>query len=229
MEIVYRKKITQENLDLSDEEIVRKVLDGESFLFEILMRRHNQRLYRIARSVLRNEQEAEDVIQEAYVRAFSHLNQFAGKAKFSTWLTKIALYEALARKSKKSRFVQPAHGFEEDRMGQPEAGSDNPENQLLRREMIAIMESAIDTLPEKYRLVFVLREVEGLSTEETASCLGVGEEAVKSRLFRARSMLRNEIDSRVAGITPRFFQFGAERCDRVVSTVLSRIQSNLPG
>jgi RNA polymerase sigma-70 factor, ECF subfamily len=225
LEMVQRNLVTEDLLGLSDEEIVGRVLNGEKLLFEIIMRRHNQRLYRVARSVLRNDLDAEDVVQDAYVRAFAHLDQFAGKAKFSTWLTKIALYEALARKSKKKRFLQPDDGFEEKKMGDVESRTNNPENQLLRREMIAVMESAIDTLPEKYRLVFVLREVEGLTTEETASCLGVGEEAVKSRLFRARSMLRNEIETQMDGISPRFFQFGAERCDRVVASVLARIQS----
>lgn len=226
MEIVYHKNIASENQELTDEEIVQRVLDGEGFLFEILMRRHNQRLYRVTRSVLRNDGEAEDVIQDAYVRAFSHLNQFAGRSKFSTWLTKIALHEALARRSKKQRFVEPENGMERaEGMREFESKSDNPENHLLRHEMVAIMESAIDCLPEKYRLVFMLREVEGMSTEESATCLGVGEEAVKSRLFRARSMLRRKIVSRMSGISPSFFQFGAERCDHVVSSVLLRIQS----
>lgn len=226
MEVVYRKKITSETQELTDEEIVQRVLGGEGFLFEILMRRHNQRLYRVARSVLRNDGEAEDVIQDAYVRAFSHLNQFAGRSKFSTWLTKIALHEALARRSEKHRFIDPENGMERgDGMQEFESKTDNPENHLLRREMVAIMESAIDSLPEKYRLVFMLREVEGLNTEESSVCLGVGEEAVKSRLFRARSMLRRKIVSRMSGISPSFFQFGAERCDRVVSAVLLKIQS----
>jgi len=224
MAIVYHKNITCENQELTDEEIVERVLAGEGFLFEILMRRHNQRLYRVTRSVLRNDGEAEDVIQDAYVRAFSHLNQFAGKSKFSTWLTKIALHEALARRSKKHRFIESEKGMERDK-GIRESKTENPENHLLRHEMVAIMESAIDSLPEKYRLVFMLREVEGLSTEESAACLGVGKEAVKSRLFRARSMLRRKIVSRMSGISPSFFQFGAERCDHVVSSVLLRIQS----
>jgi RNA polymerase sigma-70 factor, ECF subfamily len=225
MEIVRSNKLADRYKEDTDEEIVQKVLAGEKSLFETLMRRHNQRLYRVARSILRNDNEAEDLIQDTYVRAYSHLDQFSGRSKFSTWLTKIAFYEALARKRKSYRFVSMNHGEEGDQDMERFASSvKDPENNLIKLQMKEILESAVDSLPEKYRIVFILREIEEMSTEETSDCLGIGIETVKSRLFRARAMLRQEIDARTAGVTRSLFQFGAERCDRVVSKVLKQIE-----
>jgi RNA polymerase sigma-70 factor, ECF subfamily len=210
---------------LSDEEIVERVRLGESALFEILMRRYNQRLYRVTRGILRNDGEAEDVIQQAYVQAYLHLAQFSGKGRFSSWLTKIAVHEAFARLRAQRRFVEPsALDGTEVGMDRFESADENAENQLLRQRIGEIMETAIDSLPEKYRIVFMLREVEGMSTEETSGCLDIGLEAVKSRLFRAKGILRKEISARTAGVTPSLFQFGAERCDRIVAIVLKQLR-----
>ncbi len=204
---------------LSDEEIVARVLGGETALYEILMRRHNQRLYRAARAILRDENEAEDVMQEAYVRAFQHLGQFAGEAKFSTWLTKIAIHEALARTRKRSRVE--TMDFE------IESPARNPEQETLDSESHRLIEEAVDALPENYRTVFMLREVEGLSTAETAAALGIAQETAKTRLHRARGLLRRHLYRRLGTAAHDAFPFGATRCDRVVAAVFARISESL--
>lgn len=205
--------------ELSDERVAERVLAGEPELFELLMRRYNQRLFRVARSVVATDAEAEDVMQETYVRAFTHLGQFDGRAKLGTWLTRIALYEALARKRKGSRFVplgpEPM-GVEADREG-------NPEQQAARRQLGAVLETALGELPAAARLVFVLREVEGLTTAETAECLGVSEEAAKVRLHRAKARLRASVTRQLGAANRELFAFFAPRCDRLVAAVLSRL------
>ena len=211
--------------ELTDEELVHRILKGETFLFEIIMRRYNQRLFRIANGILKNATEAEDVIQDAYVRAYEHLNQFAGKAKFSTWLTKIVIYEAF-RHSKRSKRLTSIENFTkaEKIMNILNGESDNPEKDFLRRRIVGLLETAIDSLPAKYCVAIMLRDVEGLTTEETSECLGITEEAVKTRLHRARSILRKELGER-AGVTVKdLYPFAGERCDRIVSTVMQRIK-----
>jgi RNA polymerase sigma-70 factor (ECF subfamily) len=209
---------------LSDVEVVRRVRDGETALFEILMRRYNQRLYRVARSILKDDGEAEDVMQQAYVNAYTHLDQFAGRALFSTWLTKIAVYEAQARSKRRGaidrRTVGESGG---DTMTQLQTPTPDPEHQAFATELRLLIESAVDGLPEHHRLVFALRDVEGLSTTETAECLGISEENVKTRLHRARALLRTDLLVRTGAVTSRAFRFHLSRCDRVVSGVLERI------
>jgi RNA polymerase sigma-70 factor, ECF subfamily len=205
--------------ETADEEVVKRVLGGETALYEILMRRYNQRLYRVARSILRNDAEAEDVMQDAYVRAYQHLNQFAGEAKFSTWLTKIAVYEALARSRRAARYSDG------EVMAKITADTPDPERQAYDREVRTVLEGAIDALPEPYRLVFVLRSVEGLSVAETAGCLEIGVEAVKTRLHRARSLLRKDLEQRAGLVTAQAFPFHLSRCDRVVAGVFRKIAS----
>lgn len=215
-------KLLQE--ELTDEDLVHRILKGESFLFEIIMRRYNQRLFRVTKSILKNEGEAEDVIQDAYVRAYENLHQFAGEAKFSTWLTKIAIYESLRRLRKSKRLTSLemlTKGKEIMSILKDESG--NPEKDFLRRRIIELLENAISNLSAKYSLVIMLRDVEGLSTEETANCLGISEEAVKTRLHRARTILRKELSSG-AGITVKdLYPFAGERCDRIVAAVMERI------
>ena len=208
-----------------DDEVVRRVRGGEIALYEILMRRYNQRLYRVARSILRDDGEAEDAMQEAYVKAFQHLDQFAGKAKFSTWLTKIAVYEALGRIRRRGR-DEDLEELSEARlytMTKVTADIPNPERQTYDRELKMTLDSAIDGLPAVYRSVFVLRAVEGLSVAETATCLDVGAETVKTRFHRARACLRKEIYQRAGIAAAEVFPFHLSRCDRVVETVLTRI------
>jgi RNA polymerase sigma-70 factor (ECF subfamily) len=208
---------------LTDEEIVARVLAGERHLFELIMRRHNARIFRASRAILRDAEEAEDVMQDAYVRAFEHLDQFAGQARFSTWLTKIAVHEALARARKRRRF-EPLdareHQEEEPRMS-PQSPS--PEQHASDAEMRAVLEKAIDDLPDDFRAVFVLRAVEELSGAETAECLGIPEETVKTRLHRARGRLQEKVLESIEPAIAGVYDFHLSRCDRVVAAVLRRI------
>ncbi len=213
---------------LSDEEVIQRVQAGETSLYEILMRRYNQRLYRVARSILRNDSEAEDVMQEAYVRAFEHLGDFAGEAKFSTWLTKIAVYEALRRLRRQGRLEGLDSMQESKEHKLAETGVRDPERQAYDRELRQILERSVDLLPDVYRTVFVLRLVEGLSVAETAACLEVGEETVKTRLHRARALLRRELHQRAGMVAGEIFPFHLSRCDRVVAGVFQRISAINP-
>jgi RNA polymerase sigma-70 factor (ECF subfamily) len=216
---------------LADEDVVARVLGGDVALFEVLMRRYNQRLFRAARAITRDDAEAEDVLQETYVRAFSALGQFEGRARWATWITRIAVNEALARVRRRGRFVERdvADVMEDGSMDeasisdaapQPPPG---PAKEAEVRELAAFVERAVDQLPDSYRTVFVLREVEELSTAETAACLDVSEELVKVRLHRARTELRRMLDERFGAATREVFEFHASRCDRIVAAVMARI------
>ena len=178
---------------LSDEEVVARVLAGDVSLFEILMRRYNQRLFRVARGILADDAEAEDVMQEAYVRAFRQLATFRGEARFSTWLTRIACHEALARSRKRRRLVSIAGGEPPE----PPAEAPGPEREMENRELHAVLREAVEILPDPLRTVFCLREVEGLSTEQTADLLGLSAENVRVRLHRAKRSLRQKLDQRI--------------------------------
>jgi RNA polymerase sigma-70 factor (ECF subfamily) len=215
--------VAVDNGEQSDDALIQQVLGGNTALFELLMRRYNERVYRAARSIVRDELEAEDVMQQAYVNAFTHLRQFNGSARFSTWLTRIAINEALARVRRQGRYeafdeelsnVEPFmfHNLDE-----------NPERQAFARELQRLLEWAIDGLPNGMREVFVLREVEGLSTLEVAECLGVSEDVVKTRLSRGRATLRRKLMERTGATAPEAFRFHRPRCDRVVARVLARI------
>lgn len=206
--------------DLTDEEVVARVRAGDTPLFELLMRRHNQRLYRLARAILRDEAEVEGVLQEAYVRAFAHLDQFRGEARFSTWLARIAVHEALHRRKRQRHFVDLEGVVDE--LASPDIG---PEDRAFHGELRRILETSIDRVPEPYRTVFVLRDIEGLSTAETAECLSIAEDTVKTRLHRARRQLRHHLDHALGTAVKDTFTFGAERCDRLVAAVLRRLPS----
>lgn len=211
-----------------DEALIQQVLAGNTAVFELLMRRYNERVYRAARAIVRDELEAEDVMQQAYVNAFTHLRQFNGSARFSTWLTRIAVNEALARARRRGRY----EAFDDERsnvepfMSHDPAG--NPERQASTRELAGLLEWAIDTLPNGMREVFVLRAVEGLSTAEAADCLGVSEDVVKTRLSRGRSQLRRLLMERTGAAAPDAFRFLRPRCDRVVANVLAAIAGQSP-
>jgi RNA polymerase sigma-70 factor (ECF subfamily) len=208
-----------------DEEVIRLIRSGDTALFEILMRRYNQRLYRVTVTILRNQTEAEDVMQEAYVRAYQHLGQFAGEAKFSTWLTKIAIHEALARVRSRCKTTQPnsVSAADVDFMDNLESDVQDPERQTYDRELRLVLEQAIATLPHHYRSVFVLRVIEGLDVNETAAALDIGAEAVKTRLHRGRALLRKELERRAGIVAPQIFPFHLSRCDRVVEGVFRKI------
>ncbi len=203
---------------ITDEDIIERVRQGELALFEVIMRRHNRRLYRTARAIVGDDSEAEDVLQEAYVRAYAHLDQFSGKASFATWLTKIAVHEALARLRRRGRLVSAG-----DQMDAFEAPGRGPEQMAADHELRGVLENALSNLPEAFRATFVLRDIEGLSTAETAACMGIPEETVKTRLHRARAALRRDLANRISDTLPAIFPFGDTRCDRVVAAVLARI------
>ena len=211
---------------MTDEEVVGRVRAGETALFEVIMRRYNQRLFRVALSILGNVDEAEDVTQDAYVRSYTHLDQFEGRAKFSTWLTKIAVHEAIARLRARRKTVEidAMSGAAVDGMVL-ESKSPSPEQEVMTHTIKIVLESAIEKLPETYRSVFMMREVEGMSTAETAECLDLSEESVKVRLHRARSMLRKHIYAQTGAATVGAFQFLGARCDRMVASVFERIHS----
>ena len=214
---------------LADEEVIRRIRAGEPELFEILMRRYNQRLYRVARSIVKNEAEAEDVMQQAYVNAYAHLDQFAERARFSTWLTRIAVHEALGRLRRRRRVQEVDVSSETEGTGATlTSGEPSPEQQALAAELRLLLEGAVDALPRTSRAAFVLREVEGLSTAEAAECLGVSEDVVKTRLHRARLQLRKELFDRAGLVRQDAFAFHATRCDRVVAAVLGQLQISSP-
>src|SRR5262245_56459081 len=208
-----------EHANYTDEAVVEHILDGDSALFELLMRRYNERLYRAARAITRDDREAEDVMQQAYVNAYTNLRQFNGQARFATWLTRIAINEALARVRQRGRY----EAFDEQHVNVETFMSWNPpptpEKQALTGELRELLESAIDGRPDGARETFVLRDVEGLSTAEAAAALDVSEDVVKTRLSRARAALRRSLLQRAGASTPDAFRFYRPRCDRVVSQV----------
>jgi RNA polymerase sigma-70 factor (ECF subfamily) len=223
-----RSAVRAEAGEEADDTLIEQVLGGNTGLFELLMRRYNERVYRAVRSIVRDEREVEDVMQQAYVNAFTHLRQFNGSARFSTWLTRIAVNEALARVRRQGRY----DAFDEEssnvELFTTLNQSENPEQQALAHELRDLLEWAIDRIPGGMREVFVLREVEGLSTLEAAECLGVSEDVVKTRLSRARAMLRRLLIERTGAAAAEVFRFYRPRCDRVVANVLERIAGRSP-
>ncbi len=222
MYMVSARALEQGNT-LTDEQVVADVLKGQTALFEVLMRRYNERVYRVVRAILRNDEEAEDVMQQAYVNAYAHLRQFSGAARFSTWLTRIAINEALSRVRIHRRYesLDEEPSNVEPLMTTPPPR--DPERQAFSGELRELLESAIDELPDGGREVFMLREVEGMSTAEVAEALDVSEDVVKTRLSRARRELRRGLLERTGASTSDAFRFYRPRCDRVVVKVMSRI------
>ena len=202
---------------MTDSEIVKRILGGDPALFETLMRRHNQRMYRAVRAILRSDDEVEDVLQQAYLNAYAHLDQFAGTAQFSTWLTRIAVNEALAHRRKRGVL------FEEGEEDVPDTRTLDPERQAAASELRQVMEEEFESLPDSFRAAFMMREVEGLSTSETAESLGISEDLVKTRLHRARAMLRDNLYKRAGVTVDSLFEFGNARCDRVVNAVMKAL------
>jgi len=217
--------VLQEVQSLSDFELVDRVRAGETGLYELLMRRYNQRLFRVIRSVAADDIEAEDILQESWVRAFEHLDQFGGRANFSTWVTRIAFHEALARNRKSKRWIplEDPTGEIMSEVNRRQAAPATPETQAIRGQLGQMLQDAVDALPETYRSVFVLREVEQLSTQETAECMGLSEEAVKTRLHRSRALLRRDLEDRIGPAIADAYSFLGDRCDRTVARVLKRI------
>jgi len=202
--------------------VVARVCAGETALFALLMRRHNARIYRVARAILRRDDEAEDVMQDAYVRAYEHLGSFRGEARFSTWLTRIAVHEALARTRRARRFAPLDEHQEESHVVSSEHTS-RPDQQLLEHELGELLDRAIDGLPEEFRLVFVLRVIEDLSGADTAEALGLPEQTVKTRLFRARERIKRELLAHFDAQPEAAYAFHLTRCDRVVRAVMNEL------
>ena len=225
----------RQNLDACDDvELVALTRSGDEGAIRTIVRRHNQRLFRVARSVVRNDAEAEDVVQATYVKAFVNLDSFRGEALLSTWLTKIALNEALGRVRRRRPMVGlEAIDVENNRPGggnllafpSPSAVAD-PEVELSRGEVRQLLEHAVDELPDAFRAAFVLRDVEGLSTEETATHLGIKVETVKTRLHRARRLLRLAIEKQISGEFAGLFPFDGERCVHMADRVLQVLRGN---
>jgi RNA polymerase sigma-70 factor, ECF subfamily len=210
---------------IADEDAVRRVLDGEVSLFEVIMRRNNQRLYRVTRAILGNDAEVEDVVQEAYLKAYEHLRQFAGKSAFSTWLISITINEARRRLLHRARFKSLGENNEVERRGIRLESSLNTEREASIGELRKILERVVDQLPEPLRTVFILRDVEQLSMAEIAAVLNIREQTVKTRLHRARRRLRVLLSTHVGETVVHLFEFGRSRCDRVVAAVMKRLGS----
>ena len=211
--------------ELTDEVIVDRVRGGDVALYEILVRRHNQRLYRTIRAILRDDREVEDVMQQAYVDAYTHLHQFRGTAKFSTWLTRIAVNRAIrsGRGARRGLELVPPAADHELAIAHTPAPNVDPEHAMYGHELKVVLESLIEALPEAFRLVFVMREVEGLSTAETAACLEINEETVKTRLHRAKRLLKDRLDRQLGPVSSSVYAFHLTRCDRVVAGVMAEI------
>jgi RNA polymerase sigma-70 factor (ECF subfamily) len=216
----------------SDLALAQRALAREADACRLLIRTYNQRLYRLARSILRNDAEAEEAVQEAYLRAFAHLDTFRGDSTLATWLSRIAINEALGRLRKRRR-IGAAEIPESDRHGQgteariipfPLGSSEaDPERTMAQRQILNLVERATDDLPEAFRTVFVARVIEGLSVEETADLLGIKPETVKTRLFRARRLVRERIEKEVGPVLMDAFPFAGRRCDRLTRSVMLRL------
>ncbi len=216
--------------DLDDIALVDLARRRDGMAFGLIMQRHNQRLYRVARSVLRNDAEAEDVVQEAYVSAFTHLGDFRGDARLSTWLTRITLNEALGRLRQRRPTIDLKNIDAINEQGEarviflPSARQDSdPEAAAARAEVRRLLERAVDELPDPFRMVFVLRDVEEVSIEETAAYLGIRPETVKTRLHRARRLLRQALDKTLSSALSDTFPFAGARCARITAAVLERL------
>lgn len=211
-----------------EKSLVLRIVAGDRTAFELLMRRYNRRLFRLARATLRNDADAEDALQEAYLAAYRTLDQFRGAAALSTWLSRLVLNECLGRLRRQARRdnVIPMQSMHDDTgvdtMSTPD--HDSPEKTLLRSELRALLERKLDALPESFRLVFVLRCVEEMSVEETAAYLDIPEATVRSRLFRARNLLQDSISQEIDMAERDVYNFGGEHCDRVVKRVLLRLE-----
>jgi RNA polymerase sigma-70 factor (ECF subfamily) len=210
-----------------DAEMVRRALGRDETAVRTIMQANNRRLYRLARGILRNDAEAEDVVQDTYVRAFTHLDQFRGDSSLSTWLSRIAMNEALGRLRRQRPGVEWSELEKSAPQAQiipfPLASSDDPEKSMAQREIRDVVEHAIDELPEPFRLVFITRVIEGMNVEETAEILGLKPETVKTRLHRARNLLRDNVERKIGPVVMEAFPFAGRRCERLTEAVLKRL------
>jgi RNA polymerase sigma-70 factor (ECF subfamily) len=212
----------------ADIELVRRALSRDEAAVRAIIKANNRRLYRLARGILRNDSEAEDVVQETYVRAFTHLAEFRGDSSLSTWLSRIAMNEALGRLRRRRPGVElsslPSGMLEAQIIQFPLlSATDDPEKTMAQREIQHVVEGAIDELPEPFRMVFITRVLEGMNVVETADILGLKPETVKTRLHRARTMLRDNVEKKIGPVVMDAFPFAGRRCDRLTEAVLTRL------
>jgi len=215
---------------LSDTELVDRARSRDELAVRAITKRYNRRLFRLARSILRDDAEAEDVVQESYVRAFTGLDLFRGDASFGTWITRIAVNEALGRLRRRRPTIDWETYSENRTTAQvidfpASAVSNDPERMMAQSEVRAVLERAIDELPDSFRAVFVARIVEGLTIEETADLFGLKPETVKTRLHRARALLRDALDKQMGPMLTSTFPFDGARCDRMTDAVVRRVCS----
>ena len=201
-------------------ELIERILAGDKGLYELLIRKYNQRLYRTGMSILKNEAETEDAMQTSYVKAYEHLSDFGNRSSFGTWLTRIMINECLQQKKSKNRFQTVA-----ENQYQNISQMHTPVHALINKELGIVLEDAIAGLPEKYRLVFVLREIEDLSVRETADALLLEESNIKVRLNRAKTLLRENL---TGYMKENVFSFHLSRCDRIVQEVFKDLQIDYP-
>ena len=213
-----------------DQELIARVREGEAAAFEKLMRRYNQRVFRAARSVLRDDTEAQDVVQETFVRPFHHLDEFEERSSLGTWLTHIAVNEALSRLRRSRLFgsLDSQANRQEGGFYSVQSNQPGPEDQVSSQELRSVLIAAIDSLSEEFRTVFMLREIEGLSTLETAEILQVSPEAVRVRFHRARLALRRQVERQIGNEVQGLFTFAGTRCDATVKQVFHRLGLSLP-
>lgn len=204
-------------------QLVHRALARNGDAFRTIIITHNQRLYRIARGVVRNDSEAEDIVQEAYLKAFAHLDAFRGDSSLATWLSRIVINEALGRLRKRRRTVAMPENPQAEIIRFPLNPSDDPERTMAQRQILQLVEQATDSLPDVYRTVFVARVIEGLSIEETADLLGVRPQTVKTRLHRARALVRKALDDQIGPVLLDAFPFAGRRCERLTSAVMRRL------
>jgi RNA polymerase sigma-70 factor, ECF subfamily len=216
-------KVTESAAD----RLLARARDRDEAAIRSIMQSNNRRLYRLARGILRNDSEAEDVVQETYVRAFTHLDSFRGDSSLATWLARIAMNEALGRVRGQRHVIEwtslPAGVIEAQIIPFPLSASLDPEKAMAQREIQAVVEHAIDELPEDFRLVFISRVVEAMSVEETAEILALKPQTVKTRLHRARAMLRENVERKIGPVVMEAFPFAGKRCERLTEAVIKRL------
>jgi RNA polymerase sigma-70 factor, ECF subfamily len=201
-----------------DSELIARAREGDCAAFGVLVQRYNQRLFRIARSILRTRADAEDAMQQAYVQAYAHLHQFEGRSNFATWLTRILIREALSLSARRM------NSSPDETEGRPEAVDESdPEAWTARREYSKLLQAAVDALPEHYRIIFVMREIEGMTTAEAAGCLDISEEAAKVRLHRAKGLLRERLSGDIDARAGEAFVFMGDDCRAMVQRVLETL------
>jgi RNA polymerase sigma-70 factor (ECF subfamily) len=232
--LIGTRPILTSALAAADLALADRIAHRDAAAFEQLMRQHNGRLFRVVRAILRDDAEAEDALQDAYIDAYRHISEFRGTAQLGTWLTRIAVNHALMRlrKSRRERQVIPMHESETDGVAEaesvPDPAAESPVTTTLRAEMRELLERRIDELPVAFRTVFVMREVEEMTVDETAAALAIPPATVRTRLFRARALLRNALANDVDVATRDVFGFAGSRCDRIVAAVLARTTGRPP-